>query len=518
GDFNADGVVDAADYTLWRDNLGAPDESALNNNGDGGGVSASDYIYWRDRYGNTASVSADEAGAASAPEPASAILLGFLSALVLGSRRSRLVPSPACCLSFTCALALATTALGAQNDRQYDFGDDPFETASDGAPMSGTTFDSEGTVGAGDLQDLFVNGAPSYVSVSDRPGALVGDLGASFNGSSDSLSTPISMNAPTQMWDNGTFFPGPPPQIFPHNYEGIFSHGIQLWAKPDQLALGSATQTLVSDTNEHGIGITAAGNWELLYDDGRFDTGVSVVSTLDVNGWAHLMEISEPGGDAFGGTLLINGVAVMARPTFYDPEATPLVIGADAIGTSINDGYENFYDGVLDDVRLFFWGDNSNQLGADGVAGGINSGGPLPTPIVLNADGQDWGGLDLGATNDWIAQKLISLGVTDPADVNLSGGLPNAADETAFVTHWRKQQVIDGVRIGDWNSRQEGDLNYDGIVDLRDAFILHEGLVAAGLGGFDFSLLSGAPAPEPCTAALAVFTLMAAGSLRRTRS
>ena len=36
GDYNGNGTVDAADYVVWRDNLGAADESALNGNGDGG--------------------------------------------------------------------------------------------------------------------------------------------------------------------------------------------------------------------------------------------------------------------------------------------------------------------------------------------------------------------------------------------------------------------------------------------------------------------------------------------------
>ncbi|MCA9239579.1 MAG: autotransporter-associated beta strand repeat-containing protein, partial [Planctomycetales bacterium] len=53
GDFNNDGFVNAADYTLWRDNLGDADETAIGNNGDGGGITQDDYIVWRDNYGQT---------------------------------------------------------------------------------------------------------------------------------------------------------------------------------------------------------------------------------------------------------------------------------------------------------------------------------------------------------------------------------------------------------------------------------------------------------------------------------
>lgn len=52
GDFNGDGTVNLADYTVWRDNLGAADESAIGGNGDGmNGVDAADYQLWKDNFG-----------------------------------------------------------------------------------------------------------------------------------------------------------------------------------------------------------------------------------------------------------------------------------------------------------------------------------------------------------------------------------------------------------------------------------------------------------------------------------
>ena len=53
GDFNNDGIVDAADYTVWRNHLNEPTEANINNNGDGGGITSSDYTFWKARYGNT---------------------------------------------------------------------------------------------------------------------------------------------------------------------------------------------------------------------------------------------------------------------------------------------------------------------------------------------------------------------------------------------------------------------------------------------------------------------------------
>lgn len=52
GDFNNDGIVNAADYTVWRDNLGATTENALVGNGNGtSGVDVGDYDVWLANYG-----------------------------------------------------------------------------------------------------------------------------------------------------------------------------------------------------------------------------------------------------------------------------------------------------------------------------------------------------------------------------------------------------------------------------------------------------------------------------------
>ncbi len=89
GDYNNDGVVDAADYTVWRDNLGDADESAINNNGDGGGITESDYTFWKQRYGNTSGSGAGGLVVA-VPEPTTAFLgiltLGLAAATCRGRR------------------------------------------------------------------------------------------------------------------------------------------------------------------------------------------------------------------------------------------------------------------------------------------------------------------------------------------------------------------------------------------------------------------------------------------------
>ncbi len=52
GDFNNDGAVDAADYNVWRENVGQPESgNVLSGNGNGGVVDQSDYDLWVSSFG-----------------------------------------------------------------------------------------------------------------------------------------------------------------------------------------------------------------------------------------------------------------------------------------------------------------------------------------------------------------------------------------------------------------------------------------------------------------------------------
>ncbi|TWT36010.1 hypothetical protein KOR34_09070 [Posidoniimonas corsicana] len=88
GDFNNDGVVDAADYTVWRDNLGAMTEEALNGAGsNSGGVDIDDYNIWKTRFGSTSS---SDLADSSVPEPSASLLTLAFSGLLacrLGTAR-----------------------------------------------------------------------------------------------------------------------------------------------------------------------------------------------------------------------------------------------------------------------------------------------------------------------------------------------------------------------------------------------------------------------------------------------
>lgn len=86
GDFNYDGLVDAADYTVWRDTAGSNGSlMAADANGDQI-VNQADLAAWRSGYGATPAV--------AIPEPATLLITVAASAAGIGRRRSQVADSP----------------------------------------------------------------------------------------------------------------------------------------------------------------------------------------------------------------------------------------------------------------------------------------------------------------------------------------------------------------------------------------------------------------------------------------
>ncbi len=93
GDYNADGVVDAADYVVWRKNVGTT--NVLPNDPDGGTIGPLQYATWRANFGPGDGGSADLAGGDStAPEPGRAmpISLAAVGGLVVRRRGPSALP------------------------------------------------------------------------------------------------------------------------------------------------------------------------------------------------------------------------------------------------------------------------------------------------------------------------------------------------------------------------------------------------------------------------------------------
>ncbi|HEX4412565.1 MAG TPA: autotransporter-associated beta strand repeat-containing protein, partial [Lacipirellulaceae bacterium] len=87
GDYNQNGVVDEADYVLWRNNVGQP-AGTLPNDTTGVAIGDSQYNLWRGNFGNHSGAGSSLGSGSAVPEPTTiAMLLFGLVALV--PRRSR---------------------------------------------------------------------------------------------------------------------------------------------------------------------------------------------------------------------------------------------------------------------------------------------------------------------------------------------------------------------------------------------------------------------------------------------
>ena len=88
GDYNNNGVVDAADYVVWRKTNGQTG-AGLAADGDGSGtVDDADYNFWRAHFGST-SGSGSALGGGAMPEPATIALLLLAIASGVAVRRAR---------------------------------------------------------------------------------------------------------------------------------------------------------------------------------------------------------------------------------------------------------------------------------------------------------------------------------------------------------------------------------------------------------------------------------------------
>ena len=84
GDYNRNGIVDAADYVFWRENVGAA-AGTLPNDTAGGAIGQAQYDLWRSNFGAASSGSGSASGSLttnSVPEPAKGALLTVAAALL----------------------------------------------------------------------------------------------------------------------------------------------------------------------------------------------------------------------------------------------------------------------------------------------------------------------------------------------------------------------------------------------------------------------------------------------------
>lgn len=87
GDYNSNEVVDAADYSVWRDSLGRQGTGLAADGNHDNRIDADDYSVWKSNFGDVAGSSSARQSAIAVPEPAAT--LPFALAAIAAPHRNR---------------------------------------------------------------------------------------------------------------------------------------------------------------------------------------------------------------------------------------------------------------------------------------------------------------------------------------------------------------------------------------------------------------------------------------------
>jgi hypothetical protein len=387
------------------------------------------------------------------------------------------------------AMSVTSFASASTLDRVYLLGNGDPGAANHGAVT--VTLDSQGELGMGELVDLTAVNTPTYRTINGRPDGG-GGLGIEFNAAQQEYLHGFSLGFPQDSFSASTHTTLTGGSL---NYTGISDRGFQFWARPS----ATTAQTLVMDTNRHGVRINSSGNYSMRYNGVDYDSGVLVTAGQ----WSHIMVV-RPAGAANGSRMYINGVARVVAPGGYGNDWADLTIGASTAGDDggvVHDEIPDpvgfmlgtppeFYSGIIDDLEMFVMG-------------------VTPPPDDIN-----YGNLNLVVENDFIASPVSGLSGL-PGDVTNNNQF-NQADKTAFIAGWMDRRMVDGFQVGDMVSLGQGDLNLDGITDIKDLLLIQGALSGAGLGTITAAELAGVP--EPSAALLAIVAAACALVAQRRRA
>lgn len=380
-------------------------------------------------------------------------------------------------------LAVSSVASAVTLDRLYRLGDAAGEGAADNLSVGagnafGVTFDEAGLPLQGQLVDLTPVNTPTYRTINGRPDG-VGGLGIEFKAAQQEYLHGFSLGFPQDSFSSSSHTTVSGGNL---NYTAISNRGFQFWVRP----LATTAQTIVMDTNRHGVRIDSSGRYSMRYNGVDFDSGVSVTAGQ----WSHIMVI-RPAGAANGSRMYVNGVAAVTAPGGYADDWADLVLGANTAGDDSGDhgvppvgftgGTTEFFSGIIDDLEMFVMGKT-----------------PPPSEI-------DYGTFDFGAENDFAATQVSGV----LGDVTNNGTF-NSSDKAAFIAGWMDRRLVGGIQVGDMVSLGQGDLNFDGITDIKDLLIMQSALAGAGMGAITAAELQGATVPEPSTLALLLIAAISA--------
>lgn len=349
--------------------------------------------------------------------------------------------------------------------RWYKMGE--YEGGTNNSPVFGTL---DSPVDGNDFQplDLSAVNSPTYRTITGRPDGG-GGIGIEFDSAQSEYLIGEELNRPDDsslaQANSGIY-----------DLSGIEARSLQFWVRPASTGL----QSLVMDTNNHGVRITADGKFSMRYASVDYDSTISTVA----NTWYHV-ELVRPGDAASRSRLIVNGVvAAISAPVDYPLDHdTPLFVGSNTSGSG------EYFKGVVDDLKMYVYGTTTSSAH-------IN-----------------YGTYNFLTDNNFVYSPITGLkGVA--GDINNSGSLTQA-DKDAFIAGWYHRHVVNGVQIGDMLSYSQGDLNLDGITDISDLLLMQNALLGAGIGTISASDLAGVPEPTSTLLAMAAVLSMGFGRISR---
>lgn len=188
GDYNKNSIVDAADYTVWRDTLGDGVTAGTGADGDQNGtIEEADFVFWRDRFGNVVK------GGEFIMTGSSTVTA---NAMIVGERTKGLLtvgPSALVDVRFWDTLADPEPAFGGTADlRVGNYGPAYDQVGSEPGLDGDGLVDVEGTLNASTLL-LSENGGKGEIRLSGGAVNLNGALVMSFCGGCGNTPNPAKL-------------------------------------------------------------------------------------------------------------------------------------------------------------------------------------------------------------------------------------------------------------------------------------------------------------------------------------